>query len=150
MKTRTRVVSLALFCMAAISLASVALAQGPGDVQKKAVSEVAGRGETLLAVEPRIVREPEKPKSPAELSERVQALEKENLVLREDLGKARLDARTGLEQAAKRQAELEARLRQRIDELNADLAAEREAQARRDHNLWLAVGVLALGIIASN
>jgi hypothetical protein len=88
--------------------------------------------------------------SPAELGERVQALEKENLVLREDLGKTRLDARSRLDEAAKQQAEMEEQLRQRIDELNAKLAAEQQSRARSNRNLWLAVGVLALGIIASN
>jgi len=136
MKTRTRVVSLALCCIAAISLLSAALAQAPGDVQRKAATQV---------VSPQAPAE-----SPAELGERVQALEKENVVLREDLGKARLDARTRLDEAAKQQAEMEEQLRQRIDELNAKLAAEQQSRARSNRNLWLAVGILALGIIAAD
>ncbi|UCC69733.1 MAG: hypothetical protein JSV79_07535 [Armatimonadota bacterium] len=136
MKTRTRVVSLALCCIAAISLLSAAFAQAPGDAQRKAAAQV---------VSPQTPAE-----SPAELGERVQALEKENVVLREDLGKARLDARTRLDEAAKQQAEMEEQLRQRIEELNAKLAAERQSRARSNRNLWLAVGILAIGIIAAD
>ena len=84
------------------------------------------------------------------LAERVTALEKENLVLREDLGRAQLELRLQLEEAAKRQAEATARLQQKIDQLDSQLAAERAQQARRQRNLWLAVGVLALGLLASN
>ena len=144
MKTRTTAFCLALCCIAAISLLGASFAHAsspnaaPGDAQQKVVSHAASP------------QEPAPGRTPSELAERVDGLEKENLVLREDLGKARLDARTGLEQAAKRQAEMDSQLRQRIDELNAKLAAERESQARRNRNLWLAVGVLALGIIASN
>jgi len=84
------------------------------------------------------------------LGERVVALERENLVLREDLGKARLDSRTAMNELEKRRAEDAARFQQKIDALNADLAAEREKQARRNHNLWLAIGVVAIGVIAAN
>jgi hypothetical protein len=144
MKTRTTAFCLAFCCITAISLLRASFAdasspdEAPGDAQRKVASH---------AVSP---QEPAPARSASELPGRVDALEKENLVLREDLGKARLDARTGLEQAAKRQAEMDSQLQQRIDELNAKLAAERESQARRNRNLWLAVGVLALGIIASN
>jgi septal ring factor EnvC (AmiA/AmiB activator) len=86
----------------------------------------------------------------AAVSERVTALEKENLVLREDLGKARLETRTQLEEAAKRQAEAIARLQKQLDETNSQLQAEREKQARRNRYLWYAIGGLALGIILSN
>ena len=84
------------------------------------------------------------------MGERVVALERENLVLREDLGKARLDARTAMNELEKRRAEDAARFQQKIDALNADLAAEREKQARRTRNLWLAIGVVAIGVIAAN
>ena len=84
------------------------------------------------------------------LDERVVALERENLVLREDLGKARLDARTALSELEKRRAEDAARFQQKIDALNAELAAEREKQARRNQNLWLAIGIVAIGVIAAN
>ena len=84
------------------------------------------------------------------MGERVVALERENLVLREDLGKARLDSRTAMNEIEKRRAEDAARFQQKIDALNADLAAEREKQARRTRNLWLAIGVVAIGVIAAN
>ena len=74
------------------------------------------------------------------LSEKVTALEKENLVLREDLGKARLDARSNLEAAL-------AKLNQ---EMEAKLKAEREAQAKKNRTFWLAIGAVAIGVLASN
>ena len=91
-----------------------------------------------------------KPADTGTLTERVIALEKENLVLREDLGKARLDVRTALSDQQKRQAEEMARMQQKVDELNAQLAAEREKQSERSRNLWIAVGLLALGVIAAD
>ncbi len=84
------------------------------------------------------------------LNERVIALEKENLVLREDLGKARLDLRTGLADQAKKQSEEMSRMQQRVDALNAQLAAEREKQSKRSRNMWIAIGLLALGVVAAN
>ncbi len=144
MKTHPTAICLALCCITAIALLAAAPAgasspdEAPGGAQRRAAAQ---------ATSP---QEPARAQSASELAERVDALEKENLVLREDLGKARLDARTRLEEAARRRAEMDSRLRQRIDELNAKLAAEQDRQARRNRNLWLAVGVLALGIIASN
>ena len=88
--------------------------------------------------------------SAAPVNERVTVLEKENVVLREDLGKARLDTRTQLDDLAKRQAEAIARLQQKLDEANARAEAERQRQARQNRNLWYAVGVVALGLILSN
>ncbi len=74
--------------------------------------------------------------------QRVDVLEKQNLVLSEDLGKAQLQNRE-LQEAAKAQAEA-------IDRLNAQLAAEqkkadeeREKQAKRNQYLWIAVGFVA-------
>jgi hypothetical protein len=91
-----------------------------------------------------------KPADAGTLTERVIALEKENLVLREDLGKARLDLRTALSDQEKRHAAEMARMQQKIDELNAQLAADRERESRRSRNLWIAVGLLALGVLAAN
>jgi hypothetical protein len=91
-----------------------------------------------------------KPADAQALGERVIALEKENLVLREDLGKARLDLRTALSDQEKRHAAEMARMQQKIDELNAQLAADRERESRRSRNLWIAVGLLALGVLAAN
>jgi hypothetical protein len=93
---------------------------------------------------------PPKSADASALTERVIALEKENLVLREDLGKARLDLRTGLSDQAKRQADEMARMQQKVDELNAQLAAEGERQSQRNRNLWIAIGLLALGVVAAN
>lgn len=86
----------------------------------------------------------------AAVAERVDALQKENVVLREDLGKARLDAKTQLEAAAKRQAEALARLQKELDETQAQMQADRDKQARRNRNLWYAVGALAVGILLTN
>jgi septal ring factor EnvC (AmiA/AmiB activator) len=86
----------------------------------------------------------------ATVGERITALEKENVVLREDLGKARLDTRTQLDAAAKRQAEAVAKLQKKLDEANANLEAERQKNAKRNRNLWYAVGALALGIALRN
>jgi hypothetical protein len=86
-------------------------------------------------------------KDTSALSERVNALEKENVVLREDVGKARLDTRVQLEELAKRQAETIAKLKRDLEELDRKMEAERQAQARRNRNLWLAVGVAAVGVL---
>ena len=151
MNARTTVARLVLACLAVALLVSVALgdasspAGAPGEAQRK-VAEQAGGGESTAPSSGRATPAPQ----PTEISERVEALEKENVVLREDLGKARLDVRTSLAEAEARRAKEAAEFQKRIDDLNAQLAAERERQARRNKNLWLAVGILALGIIASN
>ena len=118
-------------------VAGQAFAAEPGQVQKAAAA--------LAFPAPA-------PASPdvSAMGERVVALERENLVLREDLGKARLDSRTAMNELEKRRAEDAARFQQKIDALNADLAAEREKQARRTRNLWVAIGVVAIGVIAAN
>ena len=155
MNARTTVARLVLACLAVALLVPVALgdasspAGAPGEAQRK-VAEQAGGGGSATPGASGAAPAPEPARSPAELSERVEALEKENVVLREDLGKARLDVRTSLAEAEARRAKEAAEFQQRIDDLNAQLAAERDRQARRNKNLWLAVGILALGIIASN
>ncbi len=146
-KTRVVVVSLALCCIAVLTLLTGALADAasPFDSPVEAQKKVAARA-----------ADPEPPPHPIvrgeapELAERVGALERQNLVLREDLGKARLDTRTRLEAAEQRHNDQVAQLQKRIDELNAQLASERDRQSRKSRNLWLAVGVLAIGIIATN
>ena len=119
-------------------LAGQAVAAEPGQAQKKAAAQAHPVSAAQAAPDV------------SALGERVVALERENLVLREDLGKARLDARTAMNELERRRAEEAARFQQKIDALNADLAAEREKQARRTRNLWLAIGVVALGVIAAN
>lgn len=86
----------------------------------------------------------------ATAGDRINALERENVILREDLGKARLDTRTQLEAAAKRQAEAVAKLQKQLDESSAKMEAERQKNAKRNRNLWYAVGALALGLALSN
>ena len=119
-------------------VAGEVLAAEPGQAQVEVAAQVAEA--------PAAQAEPEV----SALDERVVALERENLVLREDLGKARLDARTALNELERRRAEDAARFQQKIDALNADLEAERDKQARRNHNLWLAIGIVAIGVIAAN
>lgn len=133
-----------LFCLLLVSVfaCAAAVAGEPGDVQKKAAAQGAPAPTAAPKATP-------VPADPAALAERVVALERENLVLREDLGKARLDARTKLNELEKRQAEDAARFQEKIDALNADLQAERAKQARRNRNLWIAIGVVAVGVIAA-
>jgi len=157
MNARTTVACLTLACFALVLLASGALgdasspAGAPGEAQRKVASQAAGEARIAdLSGSSRAAADPAKAASPAEVSERVEALEKENVVLREDLGKARLDVRTSLAEAEARRAKEMAEFQNRVDELNARLAAERERQARKNKDLWIAVGVLALGIIAAN
>lgn len=90
------------------------------------------------------------PGGAAAVSDRVSALEKQNTVLSEDIGKARLETRTRLEELAKRQAEQIEKLNQELERTRAEMKAEREKQQNRNRSLWIAVGVLALGVIASN
>jgi hypothetical protein len=118
---------------------TAALAADAGDAQRRAAAQAAPAASPAP-----------KPADPAALAERVVALEKENVVLREDLGKARLDVRTALNELNKQHAEEMARLQQRIDELNAQLAADREKESQRARNTWIALGLLALGMVAAN
>lgn len=83
------------------------------------------------------------------LQERVRALENENQVLREDLGKARLDARADLEAAAKRQADLIAKTNQQLTDMQAKMEADKKAQARRNRNLWIGIALVGIGALAS-
>ena len=141
-------VALVLLCTLLV-WCSAAMAAEAGDVQKKAATQAAP-----APLAPQAAPAPPAPAGkatdPAVLGERVNALEKENLVLREDLGKARLDTRTAMNDMAKRQAEEMARFQQKIDALNAELAAERDKQSRRNRNTWIALGLLALGVVAAN
>ena len=148
MTTRTSRLWIALCCIVTLFGLAMGLASAepgaPGEIQKKAAAQADP------ARRPPPQSAPEKTPDDAALGERVDALEKENVVLREYMGKARLDARTRLRDLEEQQAEADARLQQRIDELDAQLAAERERQSRRERNMWLALGVLAIGILASD
>ncbi len=135
---RVCLLSLLVVCVFACA---AAVAGEPGDVQKKAAAQAAP-APTAAAPAPATL-------DPAALTERVVALERENLVLREDLGKARLDARTKLSELERQRAEDAAAFQQKIDALNAELEAERKKQARRNRNLWIAIGAVAVGVIVA-
>jgi len=134
----------ALVLCCAAGLAEAAPAAAPAE-QPVAVAQAAPTA--VPAARP--PREAAKPEESAPVAERVTTLEKESVVMREDLGKARLDARADLEAAAKRQAEAIERLHKELVETQAKLEAERAAQARRNRHLWMAVGVVALGVLLS-
>jgi len=142
MSRHASVIVQVLCCIMAASLTTCPTAYaGVGDVQKKAASQAAPTSDTPPTSQaPDVIQ----------LGERVVALEKENIVLREDLGKSRLDARIRLSELEKARAEDAARFQQKIDALNAELAFEREKSAQRNRNLWIAVGVVALGVLATN
>ena len=142
-------VALVLLCVPLV-WCSAAMAAEAGDVQKKAATQAAPAPPAPQASPKPAPAPVGKATDPAVLGERVNALERENLVLREDLGKARLDTRTAMNDMAKRQAEEMARFQQKIDALNAELAAERDKQSRRNRNTWIALGLLALGVVAAN
>lgn len=126
---------------AVLTGSTAAAADAPGDVQRRAAERASAP-----ALGPRAERPPEI----GDLAERVTALEKENLVLREDLGKARLDVVSRIADLERRNAEAQARLQERIDALNSDLAAERERQDTRNRRLWLALGIVAIAALVSD
>jgi hypothetical protein len=138
------IVRMCLLCLLLVSVlaCATAVAGEPGEAQKKAAAQAAPAPAAAPKPAPA-------PADPAALAERVVALERENLVLREDLGKARLDARTKLSELENRQAENAAAFQEKIDALNAQLEAERRKQARRNRNVWIAIGVVAVGLIAA-
>ncbi|MBN1458365.1 MAG: hypothetical protein JXA57_02430 [Armatimonadetes bacterium] len=140
MKTWT---ALLLAVLAVGMFTAAAAADDPGLVQRQAATQVRP---ILIAAATTSV----KATDPTVIDERVTALEKENVVLREDLGKARLDTRAGLKQLNDQHEADMARFQQKVDDLNAQLEEERESARRREHNLWLAVGVLAVAIIATS
>jgi hypothetical protein len=77
------------------------------------------------------------------VGQRVDALEKQNLVLSEDLGKSQLKARE-LENLAKMQAEAIAKLNQQLAAEQQRAEAERQKQAKRNQYMWIAVGLVAI------
>jgi hypothetical protein len=82
------------------------------------------------------------PAAGSSVTQRVDALEKQNLVLSEDLGKAQLKARE-LETVAKMQADSIAQLNQQLAATQKQADAEREKQAKRNQYTWIAVGLVA-------
>jgi len=141
-------------CGVVLACALVALLVGGALADAQPPASDTASGPPIVVAQARPASAPStesaKPADVGALSERVNALENEDLVLREDLGRARLDARSELEAAAQRQAEAIARLNNELAETRARLEAERAAQARRNRNLWTAVGVLAIGVMLSN
>jgi septal ring factor EnvC (AmiA/AmiB activator) len=125
-------ITLTLALLAVGMLTVAAAADDPGLIQRQASTTSA------------------KATDPIVLDERVTALEKENVVLREDLGKARLDVRRALKEISDQHEVDMARFQQKVDDLNAQLAEDRERARRRERNLWIAVGVLAVAIIATS
>jgi len=133
--------ALAMLCcmLAAAAFAAPAPAADSGAAPKTAVKIAAAPA----AAQPKAA-------DATTITERVLALEKENLVLREDLGRARLDLKTSLNEQAKRQADEMARMQLKLDALNAQFTAEREKQSERNRTLWIAIGVLTIGMLAAN
>lgn len=125
-----------LTCAIAVLTVSAAVADSPQAASTDGGLLLVAQAKAL----PAPAAEPSRPMDLNVLSERVRALEKENLVLREDLGKARLDARNELNATAKRQAE-------QIEQLNQQVAKEHAAQKKRTRNLWYAIGGVALGAL---
>lgn len=83
----------------------------------------------------------------AATTERVESLEKQTVVLREDLGRARLEVRTEMEAAERRHQEAVSHLQEKINQLNAQMEEDRKRQERRNRNLWYAIGALAIGLL---
>jgi len=139
MKGRAALIHLAIILGGAMLLCSTAFAESPPPpAQPTAVAQAAP------------APAPAKPADQTALSERVGALEKENVVLREDMGKARLDVKSDLETLAKRQAEAIARLNQQLAETQAKLEAEQARRERQNRNLWIAIGAVAVGWLVSD
>ncbi len=86
----------------------------------------------------------DQPAAPAgsTVPQRVDALEKQNLVLSEDLGKAQLQNRQ-LEEAARAQAAAIAQLNQQLAAEQKKAQEERDKQAKRNQYTWIAVGLVA-------
>lgn len=150
MNTRLLTCMTALMCVALVMLTA-----GSGALADRLGSASEAEGALLVtAARPQPAQAPavraDGPPDTKALLERVKALEKENLVLREDLGKARLDARVELEAAARRQAEALEKLNAELADVRVRMERERAAQTRRNRNLWMAVGALAIGVAASN
>ncbi len=109
------------------------------DAPKPATSKVAPAADAKAA-----------PADNGPLPDRVNSLEKQNVVLSEDLGKARLDQRLQLEELAKKQAEAIAKLNQQLADQKKKMDEERAKQAKRNRNMWIAVGALALGVAVAH
>ncbi len=141
-----KVGTVALIVAALVLTAGLAWADTPGQSGANAAAKAAAQASASTTPAPKPTAPAAAPNAP--LAERVSTLEKQNVVLSEDLGKARLEQRLQLEDFAKKQAEAIARLNQQLSETQKQLDAEREKQAKRNRNMWIAVGALALGVLA--
>jgi peptidoglycan hydrolase CwlO-like protein len=133
--------------MAAVAVALAVLTVSASAAPESTVSQPEGK--MVAQATPKAA--PRKAETPADaeaLESRVRALENQSTVLSEDVGKTRLEQRTQLEDLAKRQADAIAKLNQQLADTNAQLQQQREKEAKRTRQLWLAVGVLVLGVIA--
>ena len=135
---------LGLTLVALIVLVRAAGAQQAGQPQTAPPAKAAAQAQAQTSPTPAPAP------SSAAVPDRLTALEKQNLVLTEDLGKARLETRTRLEEVSRRQAEEIEKLNQELAKSRAQAEADRKKQQERNRNLWIAVGVLALGVIGSN
>lgn len=140
--TRARaaaLVAVALAMCAGVAAAGTATSdETVGQPQDKMVAQAA----------PKTTPRKAEPADATTLVDRVTALEKQGVVLSEDVGKTRLEQRMQLEALAKRQAEAIAKLNQQLAEQQAQAEKERQKQATRSRYLWIAIGVLAVGVIA--
>jgi len=144
MKLRRRMCAAGLILLTAVMLMGLAWAEE----EQAAEGEAASPPAIALAVAP---APPPQPKADLQsVAGRVEALEKENVVLREDLGKARLSARTELNSAEKRFADAIAKVKRDLRAAEEKMEAERKAQAKRNRNFWIAIGALAIAAAASD
>lgn len=136
----------------AAALVAVALAMwaGVASAETATSDETVGQpeGKMVAQAAPKATPRKAEPADNAAVSDRVSALEKQGTVLSEDVGKARLEQRMQLDALAKRQAEAIAKLNQQMAAQQAAAEKERKKQETRNKYLWIAIGVLAVGVIA--
>ncbi len=159
-----KIVALVALIIAALVLAAgltwAADDNGAAAPAKAAAQADAAQDQAPAAPAPAPAKKPAPPKAApakaaapatgAPIPERVNSLEKQNVVLSEDMGKARLEQRMQLETLAKKQAEAIAQLNKQLDDQQKKMEAEKAKQAKRNRNMWMAVGALALGVVAAH
>jgi hypothetical protein len=133
--------------LVAVALAMFAGVAGAGPATSDGTVEQP-KDKMVAQAEPKTTPRKAEPTDAASLADRVSALEKQGVVLSEDVGKTRLEQRMQLDALAKRQAEAIAKLNQQMAEQQAQAEKERKKQETRNKYLWIAVGVLAVGVIA--
>ena len=146
MKPRRTMCAAGLLLLTAVMLTGLSWAEEA----QAAGGEAASPPATALAVAPAPAPPPQPKADLQSVAGRVDVLEKENVVLREDLGKTRLSARTELDSAEKRFADAIAKVKRDLREAEEKMEAERKAQAKRNRNFWIAIGALAIALAASD